>query len=214
MRTTKQLSSTHPTAMAEALTERVTAGDYASESEVIRHGLRALFARDEAVETWLRSEVTASYDELRADPTRAISSADLRAPPVRAAHPTGHGTPGVTRRVVYSRRAQHQLTELYIYITEQSGFPDRAHDFTTAIINPATDSPLHRCSVETKTICDPGCEPSATAFASSSRSRCTRTPSRSTASSTVARTTKTDLADRYTWPAGGPPANTSTPHRP
>jgi antitoxin ParD1/3/4 len=79
MRTTKQLSITLPTAMAEALTERVTAGDYASESEVIRDGLRALFARDEAVETWLRSEVTASYDELRADPRRAISSADLRA---------------------------------------------------------------------------------------------------------------------------------------
>lgn len=79
MRTTKQLSITLPTAMAEALTDRVTAGDYASESEVIRDGLRALFARDEAVETWLRSEVTASYDELRADPTRAISSAELRA---------------------------------------------------------------------------------------------------------------------------------------
>jgi toxin ParE1/3/4 len=40
----------------------------------------------------------------------------------------------VTRRVVYSPRAQHQLTELYVYIAEQSGFPDRAHDFTTAII--------------------------------------------------------------------------------
>lgn len=79
MRTTKQLSITLPTAMAEALSERVAIGAYASESEVIRDGLRALFARDEAVETWLRSEVTASYDELRADPTRAISSADLRA---------------------------------------------------------------------------------------------------------------------------------------
>ncbi|MFT3798913.1 hypothetical protein [Microbacterium sp.] len=39
----------------------------------------ALFAREEAVETWLRTEVVASYDELRADPSRAISAADMRA---------------------------------------------------------------------------------------------------------------------------------------
>lgn len=79
MRTTKQLSITLPTSMAEALKERVTSGAYASESEVVRDGLRALFARDEAVETWLRTEVVASYDELRADPTRAVSAAGMRA---------------------------------------------------------------------------------------------------------------------------------------
>jgi Uncharacterised protein family (UPF0156). len=79
MRTTKQLSITLPTGMAEALKERVASGAYASESEVVRDGLRALFAREEAVETWLRTEVAASYDELRADPSRAISSADMRA---------------------------------------------------------------------------------------------------------------------------------------
>ncbi|MFT4229127.1 MAG: type II toxin-antitoxin system ParD family antitoxin [Microbacterium sp.] len=78
-RTTKQLSITLPTNMAEALKERVTSGAYASESEVVRDGLRALFAREEAVETWLRTEVVASYDELRADPSRAISAADMRA---------------------------------------------------------------------------------------------------------------------------------------
>ena len=79
MRTTKQLSITLPTNMAEALKERVTSGAYASESEVVRDGLRALFAREEAVETWLRTEVVASYDELRADPSRAVSAADMRA---------------------------------------------------------------------------------------------------------------------------------------
>ena len=79
MRTTKQLSITLPTGMAEALKERVASGAYASESEVVRDGLRALFAREEAVETWLRNEVVASYDELRADPSRVISSADMRA---------------------------------------------------------------------------------------------------------------------------------------
>ncbi len=79
MRTTKQLSITLPTNMAEALKERVTSGAYASESEVVRDGLRALFAREEAVETWLRTEAVASYDELRADPSRAVSAADMRA---------------------------------------------------------------------------------------------------------------------------------------
>lgn len=79
MRTTKQLSITLPTGMAEALKERVASGAYASESEVVRDGLRALFAREEAVETWLRTEVVASYDELRTAPSRAISAADMRA---------------------------------------------------------------------------------------------------------------------------------------
>ncbi|SEE80984.1 ribbon-helix-helix domain-containing protein [Ruania alba] len=78
MRTTKQLSITLPNTMADALRERVASGAYASESEVVRDGLRALFARDEAVETWLRTEVTAAYDELRADPSQAISSEQMR----------------------------------------------------------------------------------------------------------------------------------------
>jgi putative addiction module CopG family antidote len=65
--------------MAAALKERVASGAYASESEVVRDGLRALFAREEAVETWLRTEVAASYDDLRANPSQAISSADIRA---------------------------------------------------------------------------------------------------------------------------------------
>lgn len=79
MRTTKQLSITLPNNMADALKERVASGAYASESEVVRDGLRALFAREVAVESWLRSEVVASYDELRADPSQAVSPEDLRA---------------------------------------------------------------------------------------------------------------------------------------
>lgn len=79
MRTTKQLSITVPMSMAEALRERVASGAYASESEVVRDGLRVLFAREEAVENWLRTQVVASYDELRTDPSRAVRSADMRA---------------------------------------------------------------------------------------------------------------------------------------
>ncbi len=79
MRTTKQLSITLPNSMANALKERVASGAYASESEVVRDGLRALFAREEAVETWLHTEVVASYNELRDDPSQAITSEDMRA---------------------------------------------------------------------------------------------------------------------------------------
>ena len=79
MRTTRQLSITLPNAIADALRERVASGAYASDSEVVRDGLRALFARDQAIEDWLRNEVVIAYDDLRADPSQAISSEEMRA---------------------------------------------------------------------------------------------------------------------------------------
>ena len=79
MRTTKQLSITLPNHMADALKNRVSSGAYASESEVVRDGLRALFAQEEAIERWPSVEVSASYDALRADSSLAISSEDVRA---------------------------------------------------------------------------------------------------------------------------------------
>lgn len=78
MRTTRQLSITLPHDMAETLREWVRSGAYASESEVIRDGLRALFARDEAVEVWLREEVSATYDALAADPAEVVSADSVR----------------------------------------------------------------------------------------------------------------------------------------
>lgn len=65
--------------MADALRERVRSGQYASESEVIRDGLRALFSRDQAVETWLRQEVAATYDALMAEPNDVVSADEVRA---------------------------------------------------------------------------------------------------------------------------------------
>lgn len=79
MRTTRQLSITLPIDMAYALRERVRSGEYASESEVVREGLRALIARDHAVEAWLRDEVAAAYDAIVADPSRAVSAQCVRA---------------------------------------------------------------------------------------------------------------------------------------
>lgn len=79
MRTTRQLSITLPNEMADALRERVDSGAYASESEVIRDGLRTLFARDQALEAWLHSEVVNAYDALVADPTAVVSIGEVRA---------------------------------------------------------------------------------------------------------------------------------------
>ena len=50
MRTTKQMSVTLPHEMADMVRAKVASGEYASESEVIRDGLRPLAARDRAVE--------------------------------------------------------------------------------------------------------------------------------------------------------------------
>ena len=79
MRTTRQLSITLPNDMADALRDRVRAGEYASESEVIRDGLRALFARDQAIEAWLRTEVADAYDALTAEPSDVVTASDVRA---------------------------------------------------------------------------------------------------------------------------------------
>jgi putative addiction module CopG family antidote len=65
--------------MADAVRAKVASGEYATESEVIRDGLRALLARDQAVERWLRDEVAAAYDALKAAPSRAVSAAQVRA---------------------------------------------------------------------------------------------------------------------------------------
>lgn len=79
MRSTQQLSITLPHEMAELIRAKVSAGEYATESEVVRDGLRVLLARDRAVETWLREQVAPAYDALKANPSRAVSAKHVRA---------------------------------------------------------------------------------------------------------------------------------------
>ena len=79
MRTTQQMSITLPNEMADAVKAKVRMGEYASESEVIRDGLRALMARDRAVESWLHQQVAPAHDPLRADPSRAVTADQVRA---------------------------------------------------------------------------------------------------------------------------------------
>ena len=69
MRTTRQLSVTLTNKMADMVREKVASGEYASESEVLRDGLRALEARNAAVERWLRNEAIPTYEAYLADPS-------------------------------------------------------------------------------------------------------------------------------------------------
>jgi antitoxin ParD1/3/4 len=76
MRTTQSLSITLPLEMAQMVKAKVASGEYATESEVIRDGLRTLTARDAAVERWLRDEVAPTYDRVMADPRGNTLSAE------------------------------------------------------------------------------------------------------------------------------------------
>lgn len=78
MRTTQQFSITLPNEMADIIKAKVQSGEYATESEVIRDGLRALLARDRAVESWLHNQVGPAYDALLTDPSRGVTIDQVR----------------------------------------------------------------------------------------------------------------------------------------
>ena len=86
MRSTQQFSITLPNEMAQAVRAKVAAGEYATESELIRDGLRALLARDRAVEDWLRKDVAAACDALKKDPSRSVSVDRVKARLAAAHH--------------------------------------------------------------------------------------------------------------------------------
>ncbi|RWX77297.1 type II toxin-antitoxin system ParD family antitoxin [Neorhizobium lilium] len=79
MRTTQSLSITLPIEMAEMVKSKVSSGEYATESEVIRDGLRTLIARDAAIEKWLVEEVVPAYDEVMAHPEKLLSGEQVSA---------------------------------------------------------------------------------------------------------------------------------------
>ena len=61
-----------PAEQSKFIDDLVAAGNYATSSEVVRAGLRALQERDAAVERWLREEVVPVATAMIADPDRAI----------------------------------------------------------------------------------------------------------------------------------------------
>lgn len=79
MRSTQQFSVTLTHEMAALVKAKVDAGEYATESEVIRDGLRTLAARDHAIEAWLRKQVVPAAKSVRADPGCALTAAQVRA---------------------------------------------------------------------------------------------------------------------------------------
>jgi antitoxin ParD1/3/4 len=85
MTTVQKRTFSLPSKQAKFIDTQVRAGTYASASEVVRAGLRALQERDAAIEHWLRSEVGPVYDAMKANPKHAVSARKAFAA-VRAHH--------------------------------------------------------------------------------------------------------------------------------
>jgi putative addiction module CopG family antidote len=79
MRSTQQLSVTLPNEMGALVRAKVASGEYASESEVVPDGLRAVAARDRPLDDWLTRRALPAYDAYRADPSRGLSPEGVRA---------------------------------------------------------------------------------------------------------------------------------------
>ena len=82
-----------PPAQASYIDSLVETGAFASASEVVRAGLRALQERDAAIERWLREEVVPVYDAMQADPGRGIPANEVAAA-LRAHHARRLKKPG------------------------------------------------------------------------------------------------------------------------
>lgn len=79
MQPSRHISITLPADLADALEDKVRSGQFASKSEAIREGLRALEAKDSALEGWLTQTVGPAYDAIKANPARGISINKVRA---------------------------------------------------------------------------------------------------------------------------------------
>lgn len=92
MRSIQQRSITLPNEVADAERVKVASGEYATESQVMRDALRARLARDHRVEEWLRRDVAAASDAMKANPSRALSADQLKARLAAAGKTTQAGT--------------------------------------------------------------------------------------------------------------------------
>ena len=85
MTTVSKRTVSLPAEQSRYIDELVATGTYASASEVVRAGVRALQERDAAVERWLREDVAPVYDAMLDDPGRAVAAKDVIAS-IRAHH--------------------------------------------------------------------------------------------------------------------------------
>ena len=77
MAATEKRTFTLPTEQSAFIDQLVMSGTYATASEVIREGLRALQERNAAVERWLREEVALTYDRWKADPSGGMTVEEM-----------------------------------------------------------------------------------------------------------------------------------------
>ena len=77
MSTVSKRTVSLPEEHAVYIDQMVAKGAFASASEVVRAGLRALQEREAAIDRWLREEVAPVYDAMQADPDRAIPASDV-----------------------------------------------------------------------------------------------------------------------------------------
>ncbi len=108
-----------PAVQAQYIDSLIESGTYASGSEVVRAGLRALQERDRIIERWLSEDAASAYDSIQANPGRAI-------PPTQFFRPCGPGMRNVERNLrevqgFFSPEAQTDLLDLYDYIAQRSG---------------------------------------------------------------------------------------------
>lgn len=84
MESTRRLDIELPKDLADAVEARVSAGEYASVSDVVADGLRALAEReddpawDAEVERWLREEVVPTAQRVREGKERLYSPEEVR----------------------------------------------------------------------------------------------------------------------------------------
>jgi antitoxin ParD1/3/4 len=90
-----------PAEHAKFIDKKVASGSYASGSEVVRAGLRALQERDAAVERWLLEEVAPTFDAIKADPSSAIPAKQVFAA-IKARHAAQANSPAKSPRRVKS----------------------------------------------------------------------------------------------------------------
>ncbi len=70
MAATEKRTFSLPPEHAAFIDAKVKSGHYASGSEVMRAGLRALQERDDAIERWLREQVASAYDAFKSGKSR------------------------------------------------------------------------------------------------------------------------------------------------
>lgn len=85
MATVEKRTVSFPPQQAAYVDKLVGDGLYASVSEVVRAGLRALQERDAVMEKWLHEEVAGTYDAMKANPERGLSAQETF-DQIRAAH--------------------------------------------------------------------------------------------------------------------------------